>query len=202
MTDLALDDLDRLYRRPHPLVMAKTLDHIEQHGARFIGLSPFCVISSAGQDGAQDVSPRGGEPGFVHVADRKTLLMPDRGGNNRLDSLRNLLGGSGRIGMMFLIPGIDDVFRVNGRAAAVEPGDLAAQFMEFGKPPRLILRITVEEAFLHCPKALMRSRLWDPDARIDRSALPTGSEMFSDQLGLPKPTVKEQDVVAGYRTQL
>jgi uncharacterized protein len=202
LDQLTANDLDRLYRKPHPLVLAKTLDRIEQHGRRFIGLSPFCVISSAGPDGRQDVSPRGGEPGFVHVANEKTLLMPDRGGNNRLDSLRNLLAGSGQIGLMFLIPGVDDVFRVNGRASLIDDAELAKDFVEFGKPPRAVLSIAVEEAFLHCPKAIMRGRLWDPDARVDRSVLPTGSEMFSDQLGLSKPTVPEAKVIEGYREQL
>lgn len=202
MSKLDLDGLNKLYRQPHPLVVAKTLDHIERHGRRFIELSPFCVISSAGPDGRQDVSPRGGEPGFVHVADEKTLLLPDRGGNNRLDNIRNMLSGSGQIGMMFLIPGVDDVFRVNGRVEVLDDADLLQAFIEFGKPPKVILRVTVEEAFIHCPKALMRGRLWDPTAQIDRALLPSGTEMFTDQLGLPKPTEPEAVIVEAYRKDL
>ena len=202
MTDLALEDLDRLYRKPHPLVVAKTLPKLDPHCRAFIGLSTFCVISTADSEGRQDVSPRGGEPGFVHVVDDTTLLMPDRGGNNRLDNLRNLLGGSGRIGMMFVIPGLNDVLRVNGRGAVVEDETLAEDFMEFGKPPKALVRIDVEEAFLHCPKAFMRGGLWEPENWPDRSSLATASEMFSDQLGLPKPTATPEQVEANYRTQL
>lgn len=203
MTDVTLEGLDTLYRKPHPLVVAKTLDHVEPHSRRFIATSPFCVISSADADGRQDVSPRGGEPGFVHVSeDGKTMFMPDRGGNNRLDNLRNLLGGSGQIGMMFMIPGVDDVLRVNGRAAVVDDAELAAQFEEFGKLPKAIVRIDVQEVFLHCPKALMRARLWDEEAKIDRASLPTATDMFTDQLGLPKSTTPEEQVIESYRQQL
>jgi uncharacterized protein len=202
MAELTLTDLDRIYRPPHKLVLAKSLDHVDRHGAAFIGLSPFCVISSAGPDGRQDVSPRGGEPGFVKVADPKTLVMPDRGGNNRLDNLRNLLTGGGHMGLMFMIPGFDDVYRVNGRAAVVNDEAMAADFVEFGKPPRSLVRITVEEAFLHCPKALMRARLWDPQAQQDRSALPSQTEMFCEQLGLDVPSRPESELIDSYREQL
>jgi PPOX class probable FMN-dependent enzyme len=202
MIELALEDLDRVYRKPHPLVVAKTMDKLDVHSRHFLRLASFCVISSAGPDGRQDVSPRGGEPGFVHALDDDTLLMPDRNGNNRLDSLRNLLSGSGQIGMMFMICGLNDVLRVNGRASVVEDEALLQRFIEFGKPPRAIVRIAVEEVFLHCPKALMRGGIWDPETWPDRSGLPSASEMFSDQLNLPKPTVSEEQVAANYRTQL
>lgn len=202
MGAVTLDELNRMYRAPHPLVLAKTLDHIDRHARQFIGLSPFCVISSAGPDGRQDISPRGGEPGFVHVADDKTLMMPDRGGNNRLDSLRNLLSGPGQIGMMFMIPGVDDIFRVNGRVSVLNDPELLQQFVEFKKPPLSILSIAVEEAFLHCPRALMRGRLWDPEARIDRSVMPTATEIFHDHVGLAKPTASEDEILADYRKHL
>jgi PPOX class probable FMN-dependent enzyme len=203
MKTLELADLDRLYRPPGKLVLDKVLDHVERHGRSFIGLSPFCVVSSAGPDGAIDVSPRGGEPGFVHVSeDGRTLYLPDRPGNNRLDTIRNLLAGPGRIGLMFLIPGFEDVYRVNGRASATDDEALLGQFVEFGKTPRLVLQVAVEEAFLHCPKAIMRGRLWDPDARVPRESLPTGAEMIFDQLDLGKPPVTEAQIVESYKTQL
>jgi PPOX class probable FMN-dependent enzyme len=202
MGELALDDLERVYRKPHPLVVAKTLPKLDVHARHFLSLASFCVISSAGPDGRQDVSPRGGEPGFVHAEDDQTLLMPDRNGNNRLDSMRNLLGGSGQIGMMFMIPGLSDVLRVNGRATVLEDEALLGRFIEFGKPPKAIVRIAVEEVFLHCPKALMRAGLWEPERWPDRSALPSAMEMFSDQLNLPKPTATPEEVDANYRTQL
>jgi PPOX class probable FMN-dependent enzyme len=202
MSDIAALDLDCLYPPARPLSLKKTLDHVEKHGARFIARSPFCVVASAGPDGSMDVSPRGGVPGFVHVADPKTLLMPDRPGNNRLDTLRNLLAGPGRIGLMFMIPGIDDIYRVNGRASVTDDAALRGQFVEFGKTPHTIVRITVEEAFLHCPKALMRGGLWDAATWADRSEIPTLAEMVSDQLGLGKPTATEEETLERYKSQL
>ncbi|MDO8378233.1 MSMEG_1061 family FMN-dependent PPOX-type flavoprotein [Phenylobacterium sp.] len=203
MKTLALADLDQIYRPPGKLVIDKSLAHVDKHGRGFIALSPFCVVSSAGPDGAMDVSPRGGEPGFVHVGeDGGSLFLPDRPGNNRLDTLRNLLAGSGRVALMFMIPGFDDVYRVNGRASASADPELLSQFVEFGKPPRLVLTIAVEEAFFHCPKAIMRGRLWEPEAQIDRSALPSLSEIVMDQLQMGKPTISEAQILETYKTQL
>ena len=203
MKTLDLAGLDELYRPPGKLVLDKVLDHVEKHGRAFIGLSTFCVVSSAGPDGAIDVSPRGGEPGFVHVSeDGRTLYLPDRPGNNRLDTIRNLLSGPGRIGLMFMIPGFDDVLRVNGRASATADPDLLATFVEFGKTPRLVLMIAVEEVFLHCPKAIMRARLWEADAQVERSALPSGAEMIFEQLEMGKVPVPNEQIIASYKEQL
>ncbi|MCG9917439.1 MAG: pyridoxamine 5'-phosphate oxidase family protein [Phenylobacterium sp.] len=203
MRRLSLEDLDQLYRAPGKLVMDKVLDHVERHGRAFIGHSPFCVVSSAGPGGTVDVSPRGGEPGFVQVSeDGKTLFLPDRPGNNRLDTLRNLLAGDGQIGLMFMIPGFDDVYRVNGRASATDDGPLLSCFEEFGRLPRLVLMVEVQEAFIHCPKAIMRGRLWDPEARMERSVLPSGAEMISDQLNLGKLPVTNEQIIDSYRQQL
>lgn len=200
---LVLEDLERLYKPAAPLVLKKSLDHVDRHGRAFIGLSPFCVVSAAGPDGAMDVSPRGGEPGFVHVSDDgRTLFLPDRPGNNRLDTIRNLLGGSGRIGMMFMIPGFDDVYRVNGAVTASDDAALLARFEEFGRLPRLVLQVAVEEAFLHCPKAIMRARLWEAEARVERGALPSGAEMVSDQLGLSTEGLDNDRIIESYRKQL
>lgn len=203
MKTLELGDLERLYKPPGKLVLDKSLCQVDRHGRAFIALSPFCVISSAGPEGAMDVSPRGGEPGFVHVSeDGKTLFLPDRPGNNRLDNIRNLLSGPGRIGMMFMIPGFDDVYRVNGRTSATDDAELLAQFVEFGKTPRLVIMVSVEEAYFHCPKAIMRARLWDPEAQVERSALPSGAEMVMDQLNMGKPQVSDEAIIESYKTQL
>ena len=203
MKTLDLAGLDELYRPPGKLVLDKVLDHVEKHGRAFIGLSPFCVVSAAGPDGAMDVSPRGGEPGFVHVSeDGRTLYLPDRPGNNRLDTIRNLLSGPGRIGLMFMIPGFDDVLRVNGRASATADPELLAKFVEFGKTPRLVVMIAVEEAFLHCPKAIMRARLWEADAQVERSALPSGAEMIFEQLEMGKVPIPNEQIIASYKEQL
>jgi PPOX class probable FMN-dependent enzyme len=203
MKPFELADLDQIYRQPGKLVIDKALAIVDKHGKSFIALSPFCVVSSAGPDGSMDVSPRGGEPGFVHVSeDGLTLFLPDRPGNNRLDTIRNLLAGPGRIGMMFMIPGFDDVYRVNGRASASADPDLLDQFVEFGKAPRLVLAVAVDEAFFHCPKAIMRARLWDAEAQVERSALPTLAEVIFDQLNMGKAPVSEDVILAGYKTQL
>lgn len=202
MTDLTLDDLDRIYGQPKPMTKAKSLDHVDKYGRRFIALSPFCVISAADAAGAMDVSPRGGEPGFVHVEDDRTVMLPDRPGNNRLDTLRNLVSGDGRIGMMFLIPGFDDVYRINGRARLSDDVALLDRFVEFGRKPRCIVTVAVEEAFLHCPKAIMRAKLWEPEARVDRSVMPGLSEMVMDQLGLGAPAESAAESVARWGQQL
>lgn len=202
MKTLELADLDQIYRQPAKLVIDKSLGLIDKHGRSFIALSPFCVVSSAGPDGAIDVSPRGGERGFVHVSeDGKTLLLPDRPGNNRLDTIRNLLAGPGRIGVMFMIPGFDDVYRVNGKASASADPDLLGEFVEFGKVPRLVLAIAVEEAFFHCPKAIMRGRLWDAEAQVERSTLPSGAEIIFDQLNMGAVPVTNEVILADYKTQ-
>jgi predicted pyridoxine 5'-phosphate oxidase superfamily flavin-nucleotide-binding protein len=134
--------------------------------------------------------------------DGRTLYLPDRRGNNRLDIIRNLLAGSGKIGLMFMIPGFEDIYRVNGRASASADPDLLARFVEFGKTPLLVLAIAVEEAFFHCPKALMRGRLWEADAQVDRATLPTLAEMIFDQLNLGKVPISEDQIQADYKTQL
>ncbi|MCR5880986.1 pyridoxamine 5'-phosphate oxidase family protein [Phenylobacterium sp. J367] len=131
----------------------------------------------------------------------KALFMPDRPGNNRIDSLKNL-SETGEIGMMFMIPGMDDVYRVNGRAELVNDQDLAEAFIEFGKAPRSVLRIEVREAFLHCPKALMRADLWGDTHRIERAEFPSLAEMVSDQIGLPKPQTTHEQQVAQLKESL
>jgi PPOX class probable FMN-dependent enzyme len=196
------DQLDRLYKPPHPLVIAKALDRIDPHGRRFIELSPFLVIGSVSEAGT-DVSPRGGGAGFVKVSeDGLSLLIPDRPGNNRLDTLRNIASGAGEVGLMFMIPGVDDIYRVNGRATLVADEAVCAGFEEFGKTPKAVLSITVREAFLHCPKALMRADLWGESHRIERSTLPSLAEMVSDQLKLEKPATTHEQQVEGLRQSL
>ncbi|MBJ7412982.1 MAG: pyridoxamine 5'-phosphate oxidase family protein [Phenylobacterium sp.] len=203
MPDDATTQLDALYKPPHPLTVAKCLDHVDRHGRRFISLSPFAALASVGPNGGVDVSPRGGGPGFVRVSeDGRYLLLPDRPGNNRLDSLRNIAEGAGEVGLMFMIPGVDDIYRVNGAAMLLVDDALAAEFEEFGKVPRTLLRIEVREAYLHCPKALMRADLWGDSHRVDRASLPTLSEMVMDQLGMAKPQVTQAQEVEGLKQTL
>ena len=203
MPDDAGTKLDTLYNPPHKLTVAKDIGVIDRHGRRFIELSPFVALASVGPTGGVDVSPRGDGPGFVRVAeDGKSLVMPDRPGNNRLDSLRNITAGSGEVGLMFMIPGVDDIYRVNGPALLVVDDELAKTFEEFGKLPKTLLRVEVREAYLHCPKALMRADLWGDNHRIDRATLPSLSEMVMDQLGLGKPEVTHEQQVASLKQTL
>lgn len=203
MPDDASAKLDALYAPPHKLTVAKDIGVVDKHGRRFIELSPFVALATVGANGTVDVSPRGGGPGFIRVAeDGKSLLMPDRPGNNRLDSLRNVAEGSGEVGLMFMIPGVDDIYRVNGPASLVVDDDLAKTFEEFGKVPKTLLKIEVREAYLHCPKALMRSDLWGDSHRIDRATLPSLSDMITDQLGVDRPKTTHAEQVESLKQTL
>jgi PPOX class probable FMN-dependent enzyme len=203
MPDDASAKLDALYAQPHKLTVAKDIGVVDKHGRRFIELSPFVALATVGPNGTVDVSPRGGGPGFIRVAeDGKSLLMPDRPGNNRLDSLRNVAEGSGEVGLMFMIPGVDDIYRVNGPASLVVDEDLAKTFEEFGKLPKTLLKIEVREAYLHCPKALMRSDLWGDSHRIDRATLPSLSDMITDQLGVERPKTTHAEQIESLKQTL
>lgn len=171
------------YLMPGAGPVDKQLDHIEKHCASFIGLSPFVCIGTARDGALPDVSPRGGEPGFVKIQDPKTLLLPDWPGNNRLDSLTNIVASPG-IGLLFFIPGFNDLLRVNGRAdVSVDPTH-TGQFEMRGRNPRSVMVVHVEEVYLHCTKALVRSELWNAEKQVDRSALPSTGVMYRDQMAL------------------
>lgn len=172
--------LRRLYGAAAGRSVAKQLDRLDRHCRHFISLSPFVLIATADATGAADVSPRGDVPGFV-AASESELLIPDRPGNNRLDSLTNILA-TGQVGLLFLIPGVDETLRVNGAAFIHDDAELTAGFAVGGKTPRTVLRVEVAQAYLHCAKAFMRSRLWDSTAQVERSALPTMGEMLRDQI--------------------
>lgn len=201
MTDLADLDLASIYPAPSPRVVAKARPDIDAHAAKFIGLSPFCVLATSGADGSVDASPRGGNPGFVHVLSPTKLQLPDRSGNNRIDSFRNIVEGSGKLQLIFFVPGIDETLRVGGTGKLSAEPELLASMEEFGKLPRAVLSIDVREAYFHCGKALMRSKLWSSDSKIDRTALPSISQIIHEQtkLGEPEP---QATVEARYRTQL
>ena len=201
MNQIGPDDLGAIYAAPTARVIAKQLARIDRHAAHFIGLSPFCVLATSGSDGSVDASPRGGNPGFVHVAGPNQLLMPDRSGNNRIDSFRNIVEGSGFLQLIFFVPGIDETLRVGGRGKLSVDPELLASMVEFGKPPRAALRVDVSEVYFHCGKALMRSKLWAGDTRVERSVMPSIGEVIHDQTGLGEPESQEV-VYERYKTQL
>lgn len=171
-----LDQLDALYAPVNPVAILKEISQIIPEYARFIEAAPFVVISTAGPEGL-DCSPRGDPAGFVRILDDKTLLIPDRRGNNRVDTLRNLVRDP-RIALLFMIPGIGNTMRVNGRARITADPELCASFAMRGNPATSVIIVTVESIYPQCPKALVRSRLWNPDSQIPRSALPSTGEMM------------------------
>jgi PPOX class probable FMN-dependent enzyme len=172
--------LRALHHAPMSRATDKVLSALDTHCRRIIALSPFCVISTQGADGA-DVSPRGDPPGFVRTLDARTLLVPDRVGNNRLDAMSNLLVNP-RIGLLFLVPGMNETLRINGTARITDDVRLLAASAMQNRAPKVGLVVTVEQAFLHCAKALVRSDLWNPEKHIDRAILPSYPEMLLDHV--------------------
>ena len=170
--------LDR-YRTPGQRVLDKVIHHLDEHCAAFIRLSPFATLATASPEGEPDVSPRGGDPGFVHVLDGNRLALPDRQGNNRVDSLRKVAANP-RAALMFFVPGIDETLRVYGTTTLHAPDDLGIDFTEFGRPPLSLLVLQVDRAYFQCSKAVMRSGLWDPERRVDRSVFPPFSQVLRD----------------------
>ena len=171
-----LEQLDALYGEPVQPAIAKEIDYISDHYKAFIDKAPFVVVATVGPEGL-DCSPRGDPPGFVRVKDAKTVLIPDRRGNNRIDSLRNLVRDP-RISLLFMIPGIGNTLRINGRAQISTDPELTASFAMRDKPPKSVLVVTAERVYFQCPKALVRSRLWSPEAQISRAELPSTGEIL------------------------
>ena len=166
-----------LYGAPGEASIVKEVDHVHAIYRPFIEAAPFCVLATSGPDGL-DASPRGDGPGFVVVEDAHTLLIPDRRGNNRVDSLRNILADP-RVALLFLIPGIGETIRVNGRGRlSVDPA-LKARFVVDGKEPRSILIVTVERVYFQCSRAVVRAELWNPETQVARSALPSAGRILA-----------------------
>ena len=193
--------LRALYPAAKERSVRKQLDHLDRHCLRFVALSPFVVLASGDRAGMLDASPRGGEPGFVKAPDARTLLIPDAPGNNRLDTLENILA-AGRLGLLFLIPGVDETLRVNGRARLGDDAALLRLFENEKRQPKLVIEVKVEDAYLHCAKALMRSKLWSAESRVARSVLPTMGQMLNDQLGERTLPESQEQMVERYKTQL
>jgi hypothetical protein len=176
----SLEQLRDLYAAAEGLAVRKSIGFIDRHARAFIALSPFLTLSTQSPDGRADVSPRGDPAGFVKVLDRKRLLIPDRSGNNRLDSLTNILANAS-VGLLFFIPGFEDSLRVNGKARLTrDPALLAGMEMQ-GKAPKCGIEVTVDELFFHCAKAFKRSRLWAADAQVPRTTLPGLGRMILEQ---------------------
>lgn len=197
--DVVADEaaLRALYPAVSELAEIKSMAALDAHARAFIARSPFVCIGTQGAGGRADVSPRGDAPGFVEVLGDRLLAIPDRPGNNRLDSLANILA-NGAVGLLFMVPGFDETLRVNGRAKLVRDAALLERMAVNGRAPRLAVVVEVEEVFLHCAKAFRRSKLWDPEARQDRGEMPSLSKMILDQTrGAPEDEGEMAKIDAG-----
>ncbi len=185
----------------NPMAERKVLPALDRHCRAFIALSPFLVLASADAEGRADASPRGDPPGFVQVLDDHTLLLPDRLGNNRVDSFANILNSPG-VGLIFFVPGIDETLRVNGTARLMTDNDALAGASVAGKTPRTGLVVAVEEAFFHCGKALRRAHLWDPATQVERSCFPSLGRIMAEHTRVGTAEEAERRIEDAYRTRL
>lgn len=198
--------LRSLYPPTHTLAAQKSLGVLDPHAKEFIRRSPFLTIGTQNREGRADVSPRGDPAGFVQVLDDRTLAIPDRPGNNRLDTLSNILANP-NVGLLFLVPGFDDTLRINGTAQLSTDPDLLRRMAVNDRVPTLAIVVTASEVFLHCAKAFRRSRLWDPEARQDRKEMPSLLKMILDQTtGAPQDAAEmrriDEGLEADYRASM
>lgn len=191
LTDEA--ELRALYETPpSDIVARKTIDHLDEHCRRYLALCRFALVASADAQGRADVTPRGGPAGFISVLDDRTLAIPDATGNRRLDTFSNVLQ-TGRAGLLLLLPGRGQTLRINGRACVSTDPDLLASLTAVGKPPRVALVLAVEEVFTHCPKAFVRSGLWNPETWPSKDEMPSPAAMLRDHVGDPGFTLAEAE---------
>lgn len=184
---------------PEEMIEGKKLDHVDKHARRFIAHAPFLALATADATGRTDCSPRGDYPGFVKVLDEHTLALPDRPGNKIADSFRNIAENDG-VGLMFLIPGMREVLRVNGSAYVTDDPDVLARMRTEAKAPMLAIIVEVAEAYFHCGRALLRSRLWDPASQALAAEMPSAGEIVTDQLRVAvDPAVFDQILEDSYR---
>ena len=194
-------DLRSLYALPQERARRKEIAALDRHCRGFIALSPFVVLSTCDAAHNLDASPRGGDPGFVKVTDDGHLLLPDSPGNNRLDSLQNIID-TGKAGLLFLIPGFDETLRVNGSAVLSTDADDLRRCTTERRVPKIAIRVTVTAAYLHCAKAFLRSKLWSESSKVARTTLPTIGEMIRDQSGLEFVPESREDMERRYAPDL
>ncbi|MEE9326242.1 MAG: MSMEG_1061 family FMN-dependent PPOX-type flavoprotein [Cocleimonas sp.] len=194
-------ELRKIYNHAKGRTKLKQLNKLEKHAINFIKHSPFLVISTSNLQGKLDSSPRGGHSGFVEIIDDKTIIIPDGKGNNRIDSLINITENSS-IGFLFLIPGVNETLRINGRAEIRTDHEYLALFSTYKNRPKVVIKVEIEELFLHCAKAFMRSKLWGEASKIERSTFPTMGEMISDQIGDTTEVESHQSMVERYKKDL
>ena len=195
----SVNQLREIYGAAKERALKKEMTSLDVHCRQFIALSPFIVIGSSDHTGHLDASPRGGLPGFVKVLDDNTILIPDSAGNNRLDTLENILRTK-EVGMLFLIPGMDETLRVNGVASLHTDTQYIERCASELKPPKLVIKVHIRQVYLHCAKAFMRSKLWDQSSQIDRKSMPTMNEMIGSQTGINSES--QEETFKRYLTEL
>lgn len=196
-----IEQLRSLYAAPKGRPLTKQMDRLEKHCRHFISLSPFLILSSSAQGRMHDASPRGEGPGFVKVLDDHRFAIPDRPGNNRLDTYSNIIE-TPNVGLIFMIPGVNETLRINGEAEIRDDQELIDLFDDQKRPPKTVLIVHVEEAYLHCAKALMRSDLWGSEYKVTRDQLPSMSQMINDQSNSDAALEDQESMEARYRDQL
>jgi PPOX class probable FMN-dependent enzyme len=189
------DALRSLYREPHERAVQKELGVLDRHARAFIARSPFLLIGSSDGQGHSDVTPRGDRPGFVDVLDDSTIAIPDRPGNNRLDTLENILANPS-VGLLFLIPNMNETLRLNGTARITADADLKARLAVDGKQPTTVVVVTVQSVYMHCAKAFLRSSLWAPETWPARSEMPTLGEILKDQIAFAATAAETDEALA------
>jgi PPOX class probable FMN-dependent enzyme len=197
----SFEQLRQVYPAAKERAIKKQLASLDEYARQYLSLSPFFVMATTNAVYQTDASPRGGVPGFVQVVDSQTLLIPDSSGNNRLDSLQNIVE-TGRIAMLFMIPGFDETLRINGRALISNDDALLARFSGLERAPRAVIQVQIEDVYLHCPKAFMRSQLWTAEALANRSVMPTMNEMIYKQTNSTGPMETQEQMLARYQAEL
>lgn len=201
MNITTLEMLREQYAEPKERAVRKEIRALDVHCRRYIGLSPFLILATSDPNHNMDASPRGGAPGFVKVTADGVILIPDAPGNNRLDSFANIIS-TRKVGLLFLIPGVDETLRVNGSAVLSRDAADIALCTDERRAPKLAIRVTVEAAYLHCAKAFMRSKLWDPSTHVDRDTLPTIGQMINDQAGMNVAPESREEMARRYAADL
>jgi uncharacterized protein len=197
------EELRTLIGFPSELVERKMITYLDHNCEEYISKSPFLVISSSDQSGNCDVSPRGDMAGFVKVLNEKYLIIPERPGNKRIDTMRNILANP-NVGLLFMIPGLGETLRVNGKACLVRDNELLEQMEVKGRKPLLGIGVEVEECFIHCPKAFKRSGVWDPNSWLDEKSLPSAAKILFEHADLPGSSTEsiEERLREGYTKRL
>ena len=201
MNITTLEMLREQYAEPKERAVRKEIRALDVHCRRFIGLSPFLILATSDPNHNMDASPRGGPPGFVKVTADGVILIPDAPGNNRLDSFANIIS-TRKVGLLFLIPGVDETLRVNGSAVLSRDAADIAVCTDERRAPKLAIRVAVEAAYLHCAKAFMRSKLWDASTHVNRDTLPTIGQMINDQAGMNVAPESREEMARRYAADL